>query len=312
LIDGYFSLGGDAKLDLATLGFPIPITLGHETTAEVVSMGEQASAKVGQRVIVYPWIGCGTCRYCKSGDEELCPQHNNAPLGTASNGGFSNYILVPHQRYLVDYTGVPDDVAATFACSGLTAMSAVKKFHGHVSPTDKLLIVGAGGVGFSAIKIAQALYGADSLLVADIDAKRLAEIETMGIKTINNSGDSMDVHVAKILAETTGGVAGVVDFVGNTPSFELCVGSLRKGGKVVVVGLFGGAATISLPLLPLRSITIQGSYVGNLKDFQELVEMGKQGKLPPIPTSARPLAEAQTAVEDLRAGKVIGRLILKP
>ncbi len=118
----------------------LPHTLGHEIEGEVVSIGSDVKdIKVGENVVAFPWIGCGKCATCDSGDEHLC----NAPrqLGIQLAGGFSDYCLVPDEKYLLDYTGIKPGLAATYMCSGLTAFGALKKIN-HVSKDDHILILG--------------------------------------------------------------------------------------------------------------------------------------------------------------------------
>ena len=142
--DGYFDLGGGNQLPLGGT-MNLPHTLGHEIEGEVVSIGSDVKdIKVGENVVAFPWIGCGKCATCDSGDEHLC----NAPrqLGIQLAGGFSDYCLVPDEKYLLDYTGIKPGLAATYMCSGLTAFGALKKIN-HVSKDDHILILGLGGVG---------------------------------------------------------------------------------------------------------------------------------------------------------------------
>ena len=87
---------------------------------------------------------------------------------------------------------------------------------------------------------------------------------------------------------------------------------LRKGGTLIVVGLYGGALSLPLPLMPQRALTMRGSYVGTLDEMHEVMALGREGKVPPIPLDVRPLDAAPQAIDDLRAGRVRGRVILKP
>ena len=153
--DGYFDLGGGEKITLEGRGVGLPFTMGHEVAGEVAALGPEASGvSVGDRRIVFPWIGCGNCEVCQRGDELLCLTPRI--IGTRKNGGYAEYCLVPDAKYLIDYEGVPDAHAATCACSGLTALSALKKVD-FLRPADHLLIVGAGGVGLAAAGMAKSL-----------------------------------------------------------------------------------------------------------------------------------------------------------
>lgn len=303
--DGHFNLGGGKKMDLSR-GVLLPRTLGHEIVGEVVAVGADAGdVVVGSRWVIYPWIGCGQCSLCKSGQEHLCAQPRS--LGTSVDGGFSDYVVIPHPRYLVDFGNVPIEVACTYACSGLTAFSALRKA-GSITVDDPILIIGAGGVGQSAIRLCKAMYDIGPV-VADIDpAKRAAALEAGAASAV----DPNDPDVRRnLLKATKGGFAAVIDFVGATSTADFGMAVLRKGGTMIVVGLFGGAMDLSLPLLPLRSVSIRGSYVGTLEELRDLAELGRAGKIPGIAVSERPMHQVREALGDLRDGKVAGRVVLR-
>jgi D-arabinose 1-dehydrogenase-like Zn-dependent alcohol dehydrogenase len=303
--EGFFDLGGGRRTQAG--GKTLPLTPGHEISGEVVSVGPDAvRVKPGDRRVVYPWIGCGAadCQECRRGDEQMC---GKLSLGVFQHGGFSDHVLVPHPRYLLDYGALPDALAATFACSGLTAYAALKKV-GKLGPNDKLLIIGAGGVGMSGVRLAQAVT-AQAPVVADIDpAKRAAAIE-------NGASEAIDPSVpgaARDFVKTTGGATAAIDFVGAESTVKFGTGALRKGGKLIVVGLFGGALQMPIPLFPLLEITIQGSKVGSLQELTELIALGQAGVFGAIPYTTRPLSEAAQTMADLKDGKIVGRVVLTP
>ena len=208
---------------------------------------------------------------------------------------------------MFDHYGFDAAFSDTLACSGLTAYSALKK----VAPATEqapLVIIGAGGVGLAAVALAKALHGLGPIVV-DIDpAKRQAALDAGASRVV----DPAEADAAKTLARSSAeGVSAVLDFVGSTRSFEFAHAVVGKGGKILIVGLFGGSASIQLPLIPMRAISIGGSYVGSLAELRELVALAQQGVLPPLPLSSRPLGEVQTVLDELRAGKVTGRAILQ-
>jgi D-arabinose 1-dehydrogenase-like Zn-dependent alcohol dehydrogenase len=306
LWDGYFDLGNGKKMPFGGEN-ALPLTLGHEIAGEVVAFGPEASGvKIGDRRVIFPWIGCGTCSYCQSGNEQLCGKPR--ALGVQKHGGYADHVLVPHARYLFDYAGVPSELACTYACSGLTAYGALRKA-GKLGDSDPLLIVGAGGVGMAGIRLAKAVTGV-APIVADIDDKKLEAAKAAGAReVINSSAPDAGKH---LFAMTGGGVAAAVDFVGAESSLTFAVNALRKGGKAVVVGLFGGGFAMPVPMFVFRAISITGSYVGNLTEMRELLALVKAGHVPPIPLTTRPLGEAGAALADLKAGKIVGRVVLQP
>tara|TARA_B100000945_G_scaffold4706_1_gene3969 strand:- start:1158 stop:2195 length:1038 start_codon:yes stop_codon:yes gene_type:complete len=299
LHEGVFELGGGKQLDVGQEG----LTLGHEIFGEVLAIGPDATGvSVGDRRVVYPWIGCGDCAQCRRGEEHLCTP--GQALGIVKPGGFSDHVLVPHGRYLFDKGDVPDSLAATYACSGLTAFGALKKL-GEIQDGDHIIIIGAGGVGMMAIQIARAL-GLDPIVV-DIDETKLAAARDLGV---TRTFDSSDRQTAKEIRKSTGGAYAVLDFVGAEASVNYGLGCLRKGGMLLVIGLYGGALSIPIPFLPMNARLIQGSYVGSLDDMSKLMAMVRDGKIAPIGITERPITEANQALEDLKAGKVSGRQVL--
>ena len=109
-----------------------------------------------------------------------------------------------------------------------------------------------------------------------------------------------------------GGVAAAIDFVGAPATFSFGFGALRKAGKLVCVGLFGGSTPIVPAMVSMRAVSVTGSYVGSLAELQELMAIARSGTLPALPLSSQPLAQATEALSDLRAGRIRGRTILKP
>jgi D-arabinose 1-dehydrogenase-like Zn-dependent alcohol dehydrogenase len=297
--DGVFELGGGKQLEVGREG----MVLGHEIFGEVVAFGPDAKGvEIGDRRVVYPWIGCGECTSCKRGDEHLCTP--GQALGIVKNGGFAEYVLVPHSRYLFDKGDVSDSLAATYACSGLTAYGALKKV-GTLEAGDEVVIIGAGGVGSMAIQVAKA-SGIDPIVV-DIDEAKLQAARDLGVTRTYNSSDP---QTARALKKAVGGAYAAIDFVGAESSVNYGLNTLRKGGKLVVVGLFGGALTLPIPFLPMNARTIEGSYVGSLADMGELMALVRDGKIAPIEIQERPLSQASDALSDLKAGKVQGRQVL--
>jgi len=305
--DGYFDLGDGKRAELAKLGATLPLTLGHEIVGVVEALGPDAEGvAVGDARVAFPWIGCRTCAICQHEREQWCMTPKF--LGARVPGGYSDHVIVPHPSYLVPYDGVPTPLACTYACAGLTAYSAIQK----VAPLredDHLVLIGAGGVGLSGVHIAPAVVPA-RLIVADVDPEKRAVARQAGaFETVDNSGPDA---AKKVLELTGGGVKAAIDFVGAPATARFGMDVLRKGGTLVVVGLYGGALSVPLPLLPQRSLALRGSYVGTLDEMHAVMALGRAGKVPPIPLDLRPLNTAPQALADLRAGRVRGRIILQP
>ena len=305
LWEGFFDLGMGQRLDVSTRGMKLPFTLGHEIAGEVAAIGPDVTdVRVGQRFVVFPWIGCGTCAFCNDGEELLCPTPRT--LGTRRDGGYADHVIVPHPRYLVDHGNTPIDLACTYACSGLTAYSAIRRTQ-KIKNMKNLLIIGAGGVGLAGLEVARAIHDGE-IWVADIDDAKLAIAREHGAHRTFNPRDPE--IAGKIAAD--GGADSAIDFVGAPASYKFAFQTVRRGGKVVMVGLFGGDSPLSLASMPMRMLTIEGSYVGNLEELHELMALVRNGKIQPMPYSTRPLEAANDVLEELKAGKIVGRVVLRP
>jgi alcohol dehydrogenase, propanol-preferring len=305
--NGYYELGGGKRLQLRERGIKLPLTMGHENVGEVVAVGPDVnSVAIGARHLVHPWIGCGSCTLCRQGTENLCKAPRN--LGVFSDGGYSDYLMVPHPRYLFEIGDLPPERAAPLACSGVTAYSALKKV-GPLIEDEPIVIIGAGGLGLMALALHRAM-GGKAAIVVDVDPVKRDAAKDAGARAVID-GSATDA-ARQIVDVTSGGAWAVIDFVGAADTAKLGVESLTKGGKLIIVGLFGGEITMPVPFFPLRAITIQGSYVGSLPEMKELLELVRRSGPPSLPLRTRPLEEVNAALEDLNAGKVVGRVVLTP
>jgi D-arabinose 1-dehydrogenase-like Zn-dependent alcohol dehydrogenase len=300
--DGYFALGGDKKLDVRA-GRTLPFTLGHEIAGTVESAGPDSDTKSGAKVAVYPWIGCGQCAACKVGDENICtaPRH----LGVNVDGGFATYILVQHPRYLIDYAPLPAGYAGALMCSGLTAYAALKRLTDRAARAP-LLLVGLGGVGLMGLALARAMYGT-APFVADIDPKKREAALAAGAA---EAFDPSDPNARKALLKASGGIYAACDFAGSDASLNFATGVLAKGGKVAVTGLIGGAYSTAVAMFALKDMTIEGTTTGTLAEARELIALVRGKTIAPPPLAERPLAQASATLDDLRAGRIVGRVVL--
>lgn len=305
--EGFYEMGAGKRMNLLDRGIKLPLTMGHENVGEVVAVGPDVKdVKIGDRKLVFPWIGCGRCNVCKAGEGQLCTTGPKF-IGVFANGGYGDHLLVPHEQYLLDLAGLSPERAAPLACSGVTTYGALKKL-GDTLQREPLVIIGAGGLGFMCLALAKAM-GSPGVIVVDIDAaKRDAAIKSGAMAAVDGKAEDAVAQLTKL----TGGVWNVIDLVGSSQTVKLGADCLTKGGKLIVVGLFGGDITISTPTIPLKAMTLQGSYVGSLAELKELLNLVREKGLPSLPVATRPLTSADAALKDLRAGNVIGRLVLTP
>ncbi len=306
LADGYFDLGGGKRMSLQDRGMKLPVTLGHENVGEVVAVGPDArNVRTGQRMLVDPWIGCGTCPACQRNEDNLCAAMRS--VGVFSNGGYADYLMVPHARYLFDIGDMPPERVAPLACSGATTFGALKKVT--TLRREPTVIIGAGGLGLMCLALHQKM-GGHSAVVVDIDPAKRDVAKKAGATAVVDSKAADAVDQIKSL--TNGGAYAVIDLVGSSQTARLGYDSLAKGGKYIIVGLYGGDLTVSLPPIPMRALTIQGSYVGSVPEMQELMDLVRRTGLPEVPVTTRPLDDVNVVMDELRAGKVVGRVVLTP
>lgn len=300
--DGFFKLSEGKNLDVR-VGRTLPFTLGHEIAGVVERAGPDADAKAGAAVAVYPWIGCGECPACLAGDENICvkPRH----LGITVDGGYATHVLVPHACYLIDYAPLSSSYAGALMCSGLTAYAALKRLASRAARAP-LLLVGLGGVGQMGLALTRAMYG-QTPYIADIDpTKREAALKAGAREAF----DPADPGARKALLKASGGIYAAVDFVGSDSSLNFATSVLAKGGKIMVTGLIGGGYATAVAMFPLKAMAIEGTQTGTLKEARELLDLVREKSIQPPFVAERPLAEAAHTLDDLRAGKIVGRVVL--
>ena len=305
IAEGFFDLGEEGKLEMAARGMQLPMAMGHEILGEVVAAGPEAEdAPIGQTMLVHPWIGCGDCKACNSGRENDCTKMR--ALGVVRDGGYATHVLVDHPKFLVDVEGLDLDEVTPYACSGLTVFNALRKA-GMVDDDEWLAVMGAGGLGLNAVAIAKAM-GYRNVVSVDIDERKLQAAAGMGASSVldGNREDALD-ELRKI---TGNKLLAVVDTVGAQSTSKLAVHALIKMGRYVVVGLYGGDFKMPLPWLPQKALTVRGSYVGSCNDLRDLIDLVKTGKVAPIPVESRPLSCVSETLDDLKAGRITGRVVL--
>lgn len=305
---GWYDLGQGRRLSMSDRGLTLPLTLGHEVVGTPVAVGEAVGeVAVGRNYLLFPWIGCGDCRQCRRGRETLCgkPRYH----GIFRPGGYSDHVLVPDARYLIDIGDLDPAAMAPLACSGLTTYSALRKVDPDILAEEPTLLFGCGGLGLMAIALVTAM-GGRGVIAIDLDpAKRAAALAAGALAAIDGAAPDLTAQVQEVAG---GPVWTVIDCVGAPQTLQAGIGLLAKGGRIVVIGLFGGDTPLPIPLLPLKAMTLQGSYVGSLEELQALVGLVRDRGLGLIPTHRRPLDDAEAALHDLEAGRVAGRIVLQP
>eukprot|EP00946_MAST-07B_sp_MAST-7B-sp1_P001217 g1217.t1 len=321
LWEGYFDLGDGRKLRRKPL--TEPRTLGHEIEGTVVACGPDVPSGLfddpNKPYAVYPWIGCEkrTCVHCRTDDTyNLCQARGSASKkfvdGETIYGGYASHSVVPHWKYLLDYEGaLPPGLGCVYMCSGLTAFGALKKVQRHPGIVDSqdVLILGLGGLGFQALGFSVPMLGGPPL-VADIDEAKLAHAtELVPGTTAFNSKDKRAIKEVRAASFDGTGIGAVIDFVGNEATANFAEKVLRKGGKYVLCGLFGGMQHKPLIMLPLMARCQEGSFVGSFEEAKEMIEVLRRGGVALPPHHFTSIMNANESLRDLKAGKIVGRRI---
>jgi len=256
---------------------PLPLTLGHEVAGEIAAVGEHVrDLRVGDPVCLHYLVICEQCDDCRAGREQFCA--TGKMLGHFTDGGWAEYIAVPARNAVPLPPRVPFAQGAVMMCSSATSLHALRK--GRLAAGETVLVVGAGGLGMSAVQLARALGAADVIAV-DRDAAKLALAERFGARTIQASDLTPDEVVAQVRAMTNGrGVDVALELVGKPDTMRTALQSLAPLGRAVVVGL----SDIDLPVDTYRDLIgreaeLIGSNDHLLSELYELVGMADAGVL---------------------------------
>jgi propanol-preferring alcohol dehydrogenase len=298
--------GHYGPLKVEERGIKFPLILGHEIAGEVFKVGEYVTEiKPGDKVVVFPWIGCGFCKACRKGEENLCVL-GTKPLGIIRAGGFAEYVLVPHQKYVVK-VDVDLIKAAPISCGGITAYNAVKK--AELLPDDIIIVIGVGGVGHLALQMIKKMYGV-TLIAVDVRESALKLAEKLGADYVfNSTKNNLAEEIKKITYNL--GVDAVIDFVAHADTVSNAFNILKRGGRLVLVGIGGEYINLTLPLIPLKNVSIRGSYVGSITDLMEVLALLKKGIID-VATTTYTLDQINDVFESFRAGQIVGRAVFTP
>lgn len=288
----------------------MPLTLGHENAGVVAALGTGIKdVSEGDPVAVFGAWGCGRCDFCVTGHEQLCERPEWAGLSDR-DGGYAEYLLVPHERYLVKLNTLKPTEAAPLTDAALTPYRAIKKALPALEPDKYVLAIGIGGLGQYGLKLLHVLSGCPVIAV-DRAERRLRTATEMGAAHALNFGDPM---LSEKIREITGGhgVNASFDFVGTDATLELAIASTRSLGKVAQIGLAGGTAHMK-PLERNRfEVQVEATLWGTIKELREVIALVESGRLSTIPTEVVPLERINDVYSRLKRGEIPGRAVIAP
>jgi alcohol dehydrogenase, propanol-preferring len=280
-----------------------PLIPGHEIAGVVVEKDAAVQdLQIGDRVGI-PWIHwtCGECEFCIEGNENLCRRQKIT--GVTVDGGYAEFVKAPASHAL----RIPDTLsfveAAPLFCAGVTVYRALKR--AKILPGQRLAIFGIGGLGHLGVQFGQAL-GAEVVAI-DISQEKLELARSLGASAAINTGTT---NVIRDLRDR-GGVHVALVTSAARASYDTAFYCLRPTGTLVVVGLPADPICFPPILMAAGEFRIQASTVGTRQDLREVLTMAADRKVR-CRIAVRPLADANEALDQLRRGRVSGRLVLAP
>lgn len=307
-----------------------PLTPGHEVVGEVAEMRPLGSAgaqtprasagllpgsrdrdgdgvALGQRVLLYYYAPCGACRYCRGGDDNLCPNVTRQ-LGFTADGGYAEYLVAPTSSLVPLPAAISDEEAAGLACGGATALHAARAV-ANVRAGETAVVYGIGGVGCYLVQLC-ALAGARVIAIGRTQ-KKLDLAASLGAHVCVNA--TQDDPLAAVHDATRGEGAEVVfDLVASEETMAAAPRMLARRGRLVFAGYGGEPLRISPLWLVLRELQVRGAVGNTLAELREAVDLAAAGCLRSVVDRSFPLEQVNEALAALRGGELVGRALLVP
>jgi propanol-preferring alcohol dehydrogenase len=294
------------KSGLLDLGVA-PVTMGHEVVGRIEAVGEGVSAdRVDERVIIYYYLGCLQCPYCRVGDEHLCP-NLRAEYGFISDGGYAEYITVPARNAVPLPAAISDVEAAPIGCGVTTAVHAAKLAEARVG--EWVVIYGVGGVGFGLVQLSHAI-GARTIAVGRSAAKLDKALE-LGAEVVVNAAEENAAQRIRGITEDAGADV-VFECVGTEESMQEASAALGRRGRLVFVGYSPDSFSVHPIQLVVFEQKVMGSVGATLNELYEAVDLVERGVVRPVVDRTLPLEQFESGIDALERGELVGRAVLVP
>jgi alcohol dehydrogenase, propanol-preferring len=287
-----------------------PFVLGHEAAGWVHRLGSGVKGlEPGTPVAVYGLLGCGQCRPCAAGAENLCVHGMEGPpgIGFGVDGAMAEYLLIADPRRLVPIGDLDPADVAPLTDAGLTPYRVIKKVQPKLTPGSHAVVIGAGGLGHLAIQILAALTPA-TVIAVDTSEPALALARQVGAAATVKAGET----AAAEIRDATGGAGAdvVLDFVGSAPTIALGAAVAKAGTDLVVVGAAAGQFAWNFYALPYE-VSLTTSFWGTLPELHEVIALARQGRIK-AHVQRFPLEDALHAYELMEQGQLSGRAVIVP
>jgi D-arabinose 1-dehydrogenase-like Zn-dependent alcohol dehydrogenase len=294
--------GTDLKLVAGELeGTRLPIIPGHEVAGELVGRVEGLEPR--QRVACYIYESCGECRVCRAGQRSICPYLRR--IGLERDGGLAEYLTLPREN-LIPFSASLSFEAAAVAMDAVTTPWHALASRARVTPGESVAVVGAGGLGLNAVQIAGHMGASVAVVEPDIQHRELAL--RLGAELAIPPGE-----VQAIVDWADGGVDVALDASGVRAGFDVAAAAVRRGGRIVVLGYRPGVEYgLDSARLALEEITVLGSRLGPQEAAREALRAVEAGTIRPAIAEVLGLEDANRALDILRAGSAVGRLVIQP
>jgi propanol-preferring alcohol dehydrogenase len=276
---------------------------GHEVIGRVVRLGAGVHEHaLGDRVgVAWQSSSCGECEMCREGNENLCSK--GGVTGMTVDGGYAQFMMARANHALPIPAGLTSEEAAPLFCAGVTSYRALK--NAGVGPGQRVAVFGVGGLGHLAVQIARAM-GAE-IWALDVSASKLALARELGATKTFDAGDPEALKAVRKL----GGVHVAIVTSAARAAYDAALQCLRPTGTMSVVGLPSEPLQIPALALVASEARIMGSAVGTRDDIRAVLDLAARG-LVRCRVQARPLAEVNAVLDEMRRGEIQGRVVLTP
>lgn len=249
----------------------LPMIPGHNNTGFVEEMGSNVTGlEKGDPVAVFGGWGCGYCRLCRQGEEQLCSMRKWVGFGI--DGGYAQYLRVPVQRHLIKLDKLDPVEVAPLLDAGLTPYRAIKKMTPYLYPGAVAVIIGIGNIGYFAVQMAKTVSLGIKIIAVDVADDRLKLASELGADYVVNARRDAAENIRKLIGGE--GAQAIIDTVGSNDTLKTAIAVAAKKSIVVLVGLAGGL----LPRLPSECV-VTNSIWGSYTELKEVLALATAGKI---------------------------------